>query len=301
MINELFDPRIAQPLLAGWLSGAALGVAVDAYHVWWDPDLPRQIARAGTRIVAYHVCDWLVPTKDMLLDRGMPGDGVIDLREGVLEGWGLEGLGLEALGQGLGQNLGQNLAKGFGAALGEGAASRRPVATRPPSPKRCRASVGQARMHSGPPSWKLQRSHFTATVLTPTLQASSGSSAADSVGCPTLMPATPETGVPDGVMAPNGQAIAHILQPMHFCSFSSTCSPVSLIASTGQTRAQGASSQCRHSTGAVTSSVRVTVSRGCACSPTARCTDEQAAMQVLQPMHRRGFAMTKRFMSVSPS
>jgi poly(hydroxyalkanoate) depolymerase family esterase len=49
------------------------------------------------------------------------------LREGVLEGWGLEGLGLEALGQGLGQNLGQNLAKGFGAALGEGAASRRPV------------------------------------------------------------------------------------------------------------------------------------------------------------------------------
>jgi sugar phosphate isomerase/epimerase len=60
--------------------GEGVGVAVDAYHVWWDPDLPAQIARAGKRILTYHVCDWLVPTKDLLLDRGMPGDGVIDLR-----------------------------------------------------------------------------------------------------------------------------------------------------------------------------------------------------------------------------
>ena len=60
--------------------GQGLGVALDVYHVWWDPDLPRQIARAGSRIITYHVCDWLVPTKDLLLDRGMPGDGVIDLR-----------------------------------------------------------------------------------------------------------------------------------------------------------------------------------------------------------------------------
>jgi sugar phosphate isomerase/epimerase len=60
--------------------GEGLGVALDVYHVWWDPDLPRQIARAGSRILTYHVCDWLVPTKDLLLDRGMPGDGVIDLR-----------------------------------------------------------------------------------------------------------------------------------------------------------------------------------------------------------------------------
>jgi sugar phosphate isomerase/epimerase len=60
--------------------GDGVGVAVDVYHVWWDPDLPRQIARAGPRILTYHVCDWLVPTKDLLLDRGMPGDGVIDLR-----------------------------------------------------------------------------------------------------------------------------------------------------------------------------------------------------------------------------
>jgi sugar phosphate isomerase/epimerase len=60
--------------------GHGLGVAVDVYHLWWDPDLPRQIERAGARILTYHVCDWLVPTTDLLLDRGMPGDGVIDLR-----------------------------------------------------------------------------------------------------------------------------------------------------------------------------------------------------------------------------
>lgn len=59
--------------------GEGIGVAVDAYHVWWDPDLARQIARAGRRILAYHICDWLVPTTDLLLDRGMMGDGVIDL------------------------------------------------------------------------------------------------------------------------------------------------------------------------------------------------------------------------------
>jgi sugar phosphate isomerase/epimerase len=59
----------------------ALGVAVDAYHVWWDPKLHQQIARAGReRILALHVCDWLVPTTDLLNDRGMMGDGVIDLK-----------------------------------------------------------------------------------------------------------------------------------------------------------------------------------------------------------------------------
>ncbi len=60
----------------------ALGVAVDLYHVWWDPQLAAQIERAGQagRLLAYHVCDWRLPTRDLLLDRGMPGDGVIDLR-----------------------------------------------------------------------------------------------------------------------------------------------------------------------------------------------------------------------------
>jgi len=58
----------------------ALGVAVDAYHVWWDPKLAAQIRRAGReRLLAFHVCDWLVPTRDLLNDRGMMGDGVIDI------------------------------------------------------------------------------------------------------------------------------------------------------------------------------------------------------------------------------
>ena len=60
--------------------GEGLGVAVDVYHVWWDPKLENQIQRAGKkRLLAYHICDWLVPTRDLLNDRGMMGDGVIDL------------------------------------------------------------------------------------------------------------------------------------------------------------------------------------------------------------------------------
>jgi sugar phosphate isomerase/epimerase len=59
----------------------SIGVAVDIYHVWWDPALWDGIARAGKdRLLAYHVCDWLVPTRDMLNDRGMMGDGVVDLK-----------------------------------------------------------------------------------------------------------------------------------------------------------------------------------------------------------------------------
>ena len=60
--------------------GDGIGVAIDVYHVWWDPTLPREIARAGKRILGYHVCDWLVPTTDLLADRGMMGDGIIDLK-----------------------------------------------------------------------------------------------------------------------------------------------------------------------------------------------------------------------------
>jgi sugar phosphate isomerase/epimerase len=58
-----------------------LGVCVDVYHVWWDPNLKRDVARAGAakRIFGFHVCDWLVPTEDVLNDRGMMGDGVIDV------------------------------------------------------------------------------------------------------------------------------------------------------------------------------------------------------------------------------
>jgi sugar phosphate isomerase/epimerase len=73
--------------------GDGAGVAVDVYHVWWDPELAREIARAGRRILAYHVNDWLVPTTDLLLDRGMMGDGVIDLRaiRAMVEGAGYRG------------------------------------------------------------------------------------------------------------------------------------------------------------------------------------------------------------------
>lgn len=59
----------------------AMGVACDVYHVWWDPDLPTQIKRAGKeRLLAFHICDWLLPTRDLLLDRGMMGDGIIDIK-----------------------------------------------------------------------------------------------------------------------------------------------------------------------------------------------------------------------------
>ena len=55
------------------------GIAVDTYAVWWDPDLEREIARAGKRIIGFHVNDWLTDTQDLRLDRGMMGDGVIDI------------------------------------------------------------------------------------------------------------------------------------------------------------------------------------------------------------------------------
>ncbi len=64
----------------------ALGVAVDVYHVWWDPKLEAQIRRAGKdRLMAFHVCDWMTPTTHLLEDRGMMGDGVIDIPR--IRGW----------------------------------------------------------------------------------------------------------------------------------------------------------------------------------------------------------------------
>ena len=64
----------------------AIGVALDVYHVWWDPKLRAQIERAGkSRLLAFHVCDWLTPTTDLLNDRGMMGDGVIDIP--LIRGW----------------------------------------------------------------------------------------------------------------------------------------------------------------------------------------------------------------------
>jgi sugar phosphate isomerase/epimerase len=66
--------------------GDGIGVAVDVYHVWWDPKLEQQIKRAGRkRILAYHICDWLVRTRDLAYDRGMMGDGVINLK--LIRSW----------------------------------------------------------------------------------------------------------------------------------------------------------------------------------------------------------------------
>jgi sugar phosphate isomerase/epimerase len=67
--------------LAEQFPASQVGVVVDAYHVWWDPEVYRQIARAGRRICSYQVSDWVVPLPaDQLLGRAMMGDGAIELR-----------------------------------------------------------------------------------------------------------------------------------------------------------------------------------------------------------------------------
>lgn len=64
-----------------------VGVVVDVYHLWWDPDLKTQIERCGRagRLFAFHVCDWRSPTEDMLNDRGLMGEGCINIPE--IRGW----------------------------------------------------------------------------------------------------------------------------------------------------------------------------------------------------------------------
>lgn len=63
-------------------NSAWVGVAVDVYHLWWDPDLKHEIDRcaANRHLFAFHVCDWKVPTADFLNDRGLMGEGCIDIR-----------------------------------------------------------------------------------------------------------------------------------------------------------------------------------------------------------------------------
>ncbi len=64
-------------------SPKSLGIAVDVYHVWWDPELKEQIDLAGHtgRLHAFHICDWKTPTTDLLNDRGLMGEGCINIRE----------------------------------------------------------------------------------------------------------------------------------------------------------------------------------------------------------------------------
>jgi sugar phosphate isomerase/epimerase len=62
---------------------AAAGVVIDTYHLWWDDQVWAQIARAGRegRIATFQVSDWITPLPaGVLLGRGLPGTGCIDLR-----------------------------------------------------------------------------------------------------------------------------------------------------------------------------------------------------------------------------
>lgn len=79
--------------LAAHFDADTVGVVIDVFHVWWDHDVLPQIARAHGRILGFHVSDWLVPLPDVLLGRGMMGDGVIDfpLLRGAVEAAGYEG------------------------------------------------------------------------------------------------------------------------------------------------------------------------------------------------------------------
>ena len=64
-----------------------VGIALDVYHLWWDPNLENQIIRCGqnNNISAFHICDWKTPTLDMLNDRGIMGEGCINIKE--IRGW----------------------------------------------------------------------------------------------------------------------------------------------------------------------------------------------------------------------
>jgi sugar phosphate isomerase/epimerase len=66
--------------LAGRIGDATVGVIADVYHIWWDAEVYDEIARAAQRIIGFHVSDWLVPATNVLMNRGLMGDGVIELR-----------------------------------------------------------------------------------------------------------------------------------------------------------------------------------------------------------------------------
>ena len=69
--------------MAEALNSRFVGVAVDVYHLWWDPALQQEIKRCGEHgnLMAFHICDWKTPTTDMLLDRGLMGEGCIPVRQ----------------------------------------------------------------------------------------------------------------------------------------------------------------------------------------------------------------------------
>lgn len=78
-INTLAQANdMAEELNSPWI-----GVAVDVYHLWWDPFLESEIKRCGENghLMAFHICDWKIPTTDMLLDRGLMGEGCIPVKK----------------------------------------------------------------------------------------------------------------------------------------------------------------------------------------------------------------------------
>ncbi|HUC41006.1 MAG TPA: sugar phosphate isomerase/epimerase family protein [Gemmatimonadales bacterium] len=75
-ITTLREARV----LATKFDPATVGIVADVYHIWWDPELYDELAGATGRLVGFHVSDWLVPVHDILMNRGMMGDGVIELR-----------------------------------------------------------------------------------------------------------------------------------------------------------------------------------------------------------------------------
>ena len=75
----------ANEILDSLDANETLGIAVDSYALWWDSSLEEQIERSGQRLFNFHVSDWLPETRDVRLDRGMPGDGIIDNR--LIRSW----------------------------------------------------------------------------------------------------------------------------------------------------------------------------------------------------------------------
>lgn len=90
-INRLAEARaVCEQLRSPWL-----GIAADVYHVWWDPDLEQEIALAGEQgtLFGFHICDWRIDTRHLLTDRGLMGDGCIDIRRirSLVEAAGFDG------------------------------------------------------------------------------------------------------------------------------------------------------------------------------------------------------------------
>lgn len=91
-INRMKEAReVCEQLKSPWV-----GIACDVYHVWWDPDLDQEIELAGKNgtLFGFHICDWKANTADLLNDRGLMGEGCIDLRgiRGKVEAAGFRGL-----------------------------------------------------------------------------------------------------------------------------------------------------------------------------------------------------------------